>query len=282
MEKRVLIVHTMKGHKYAWYIAKEVNLLGFVCEVVPWTVVERFINDEGWEPKKTIIHYRTTGPKIITPGAWGYHKKGYKVVNKPEVLERTGDKFLSYEWAKSKGVELPMTKKVAKVEVEAELKKAGGGKFVVKPVNSQGQGAYCFQISVGQDDIDEVLSKMPVEEVVLQEFVYYKRIFRVIVIDGKALRQAVFMDEPNVDRWKVSVCLNPEAKLVKNPPGNLIDYALNISRVFEVEVGFIDIYETDDGLVLSEINTACNLIQHERRSGFNISGEIAKFLVSQM
>jgi glutathione synthase/RimK-type ligase-like ATP-grasp enzyme len=50
------------------------------------------------------------------------------------------------------------------------------------------------------------------------------------------------------------------------------------------EINFIDVFETADGYVLSEINTACSLLIHERKAKeagsthWNIAGYIAEYL----
>jgi glutathione synthase/RimK-type ligase-like ATP-grasp enzyme len=71
-------------------------------------------------------------------------------------------------------------------------------------------------------------------------------------------------------------------KLDKNPDPKLLSYAKHFADVFESEIAFIDIYETKDGYVLSEINTACDLTLHEKKSGHDIARDIAVYLVSQV
>jgi glutathione synthase/RimK-type ligase-like ATP-grasp enzyme len=153
---------------------------------------------------------------------------------------------------------------------------------MLKPTNSVGQGAYCFSSYKDDPELDSKLFEIPGEEIVFQEFVEYTKIYRVIVIGGKALEKAVFVDQANENRWKVSVCLNPEMTLEENPEVELLLYAENIAKVFEGEIAFVDVYKTKDAYVLSEINTACNLTLHEKMSGYNISADIAKYLLSKI
>jgi glutathione synthase/RimK-type ligase-like ATP-grasp enzyme len=283
MAKKVMIVHTINGEAYARFIQKEVNLLGRVCRVSNVLELGQKIRDFGWKSEETVIHFRTAGP-IPNPVAKRFAERGFRVINKPEVLERTSDKFLSCEWADSKRIELPRTVKFEKEKVMDELgEKWQDKQFVLKPINSKSQGAYCFKTSLSDLELEQKIGSVPGRKIIIQEFVDYKRIYRVIVIGGKPIEKAVFMDEPEEGRWRVSVCLNPKARLVENPDPKLLEYGVMIANTFETEVGFIDVFETKNGeYVLSEINTACSLVLHERKSGVNISGAIAAYLVEQL
>ena len=76
----------------------------------------------------------------------------------------------------------------------------------------------------------EILSKIkhiPSNPYVIQEIVYYKAIYRVIVINGKALPFS-FVDRPTKKKWKVSVCLNRDTmEFVPNPNKNLLKLAVD-------------------------------------------------------
>lgn len=109
----------------------------------------------------------------------------------------------------------------------------------------------------------------------------YQRLYRVIVIGFKAFKEVVFYDVPDKD-WKASVCLNPDIQVERKPSQELLKFAEKIAQVFRSEVGFIDIFQTKEGFVLNEINSACNLAIHERKSHVNISKKIADYLVSQL
>lgn len=282
MRKHVVVVHTRSGFRYAHFIVKEVNLLGVRCGSTAWQEVDGYLDQGRRAVEDTLIHFRATGPRRTTPKARALESRGFRVVNSSEVLERTGDKALSYEWGRKHGFELPLTKEGSKSEIKGFVSELGLEKFVIKPVTSKSQGAYCFQSYPSDPDFPSKLSQVLGREVIVQEFVDYLRIYRVIVIGGRVLDSAVFSDEPRGERWKVSVCLNPEMQLVKRPDNDLLEYALKIAEVFGTEIGFIDVFQTEDGYVLSEINTACSLILHERMSRWNISREIAQYLVSQL
>ena len=282
MDKEIIIIRTKSGHKYAEAVAKKINNLGVECsKIVCWEDLESFMEQNECSPENTLFHFRTAGPNV-NPKAFELEKQGYRVINSAKVLDRTSDKFKSYEWAHQQGIELPITKKGKREEIKEYIHNKGIDQFVLKPINSNGMGAFCFRSSLNDPELDNKLSDVPGKEIIIQEFVKYIKIFRVIVVGNKALDKAVFYDEPTSDDWKVSVCINPAMKLDKNPDPKLLTYAKHLADVFDSEVAFIDIYETKDGYVLSEINTACTLRLHEKKSGYSISNDIAEYLVSEL
>jgi glutathione synthase/RimK-type ligase-like ATP-grasp enzyme len=281
MKKKILIVHTRNGAKYAKEIAQKITTLGTNCFYACWNTIDNALEKHNCTPENTLIHYRCTGSSNITPKAFKLEQKGFSIINCPDVLRRTGDKFHSYEWASSHGVNLPITKKGSPEKIRKIIQDASLQHFVLKPVNSVGMGKHIDQSFPDDPELEKKINKVPGKEIVIQEFIDYKEIYRVIVIGGTALVEAVFSDKPTKKHWKVSVCLNPQMKHVNNPDPKLIEYAKWIAQVFKSEIAFIDIYRTNQDYVLSEINTACNLRLHERLSGTNISQKIAEYLVAK-
>jgi len=161
----------------------------------------------------------------------------------------------------------------------------GYPKVVVKPYTSMEQGANVKVVADPTSYADAVCN-MPTNTVVVQKYVDYVAIYRVIVIGGRALPMS-WVDRPTHDRWRVSVCLNRSMGFVFSPDTQLLQVAENTQRVIGGEVNFIDIFETRNGYVLSEINTACNLSIHEEKARrwnhphWNIARQIALYLDRQ-
>jgi glutathione synthase/RimK-type ligase-like ATP-grasp enzyme len=159
-------------------------------------------------------------------------------------------------------------------------------KVVVKPYTSMDQGAN-VKIAETYEEFARAIRGMPTGRVVVQEFIDYTAIFRVVVINGRALPMS-WVDRPTPQRWRVSVCLNRNMHFVANPDPELLRVAEQTQAVIGGEVNFIDIFRTTSNRwILSEINTACNLLIHEgiaRRAGhpsWNIAKAIAKYLDNQ-
>ncbi len=282
MSRQIIIVRTEKGALYGNYIRKEINLLGIKSRLCTSKELTGYVKRRGIQNGDTILHFRTAGPKI-NQIARNCAKRGYRVINTPEALEISSNKLLTVSHLASQGIRVSRSaefpKSVCREELETQW---SDSRFVIKPTVGIGQGAYCFRSHGKDPDLAKKIRNVPGENLLFQEYVDYQRIFRVTVVDGVAMGKAVFMDEPTKLRWKVSVCLNDKMKHVDSPDPRLLDYALDVAKACGLEIGFIDVFQSSDGYILSEVNTACSLIQHERMSGFNISREIAKYLVRQI
>ncbi len=278
---KIVIIRTKKGQKYANFIGREIRKLGSSYIIGHLGYLKKILKDNNCSDDKTIIHSRVANPGYTYRVLKNLEEKGYRVINRAETIKLTSDKYTSCIYARKKGISCPQTVRIDKDKgrdaVVEKIKK--WQEVIVKPITSQGQGEFCFKFN--KDNIGEIekkINQITGEEVVVQKYINYNRLNRVIVIGGEALGKAVFWDEPKND-WKCSVCLNFNIKHYQNPPKELLNFAENIAKQFKAEISFIDIFSTDKGYILNEINTACSLIIHEKISGYNISKEIAKYLV---
>ncbi len=280
---KIVIMMTPKGQHYADFIAKEVNLRGVPVGATILVDAKQYLKEKGFLPKETLIHSRTAGPGKTYRRLKALEKQGYKIINSPQTLKLTSDKFESCNFAIKNNIPCARTLKVKKKKAIELIKNKikEWGKVIVKPRKSQGQGEFCFLFDKSNTNQTQKVLKIPSEELVIQEYIEYTKLSRVIVIDFKALKDAVFYDEPKKD-WKCSVCLNPQIKLYKNPPKELFKLAEKIAKSINAEISFIDIFTTPNGFVLNEINSSCSLIFHERLSRVNVSGKIADYLIKQL
>jgi len=278
---KIVIIKTTQGQRYADFIAKEVNLAGYRCGITDIKNLKEYLDKNKCSPKETIIHSRTAHPYYTYKVLKSFKEQGYKIINSPEVIKLTSNKFKSCVYAKDKNIPCAKTIRVYKNEaissIEEKIKE--WGRVVVKPITSQGQGEFCFKFDDTNINQIKEINEIPTKELIIQKFIDYSKLNRVIVIDYKALKEAVFYDTPD-QGWKCSVCLNTKIKCYKNPDKDLLEFAENVAKKFKAEISFIDIFSTKDGYVLGEINTACSLIIHERISRYNISKKIADYLLS--
>jgi len=282
-DKKIVIVRTSLGHTYADYIAKEINLEGIWCGVTNIGNLKTFLKKHKCSPEDTIIHTRTAHPQRIYSILKNLEKKGYRVINSAETIKLTSEKYTSSIYAKSKNIPCAETLKVSQIGALKIIndKIALWGKIIVKPLTSQGQGQFCYLFDKKNLNSINNIKNIKQRYVVVQQFIEYQRLNRVLVIGFKALNKAAVWDSPT-SGWKCSVCLNPNIKYYKNPPKELLALAENIAKKFRAEVSFIDIFTTKKGFVLNEINTACNLQFHERITKYNISKKIAKYLLEEL
>ncbi len=278
--KNFVIIHTPKGYKYSSMVADEIVSSGYNCFLTTITAVEKLLKEKNLTPNNTVIHTRTAHPGYVYQLLKKLAGKGYKIYNNPETVKLTSQKYLSCVHMEKHHLPCAETIKVKRSEAINKVKELLGqwSKVIVKPLTSKGQGEYAFCFS--QKNLDELgdIQTIPADEVIIQKYVSYTRLSRVIVVGFKALEGAVFYDEPG-NGWKCSVCLNPAIKIYHNPPKELLELAEKSARAFNGEVFFIDIFSTPDGFVLNEINTACSLILHQKISGVNIAQFFAQRLI---
>jgi glutathione synthase/RimK-type ligase-like ATP-grasp enzyme len=284
-----LFLRTPLGRKYTIKIADEIRTLknrGYVYRCGSLDLA--LSRHPEWDSKNLIIHSRAAHPDAPWMNKLKeLEQKGFRVINKTSVLELTSDKFESVEFLQDK-FELPRTFLLAKGNILStdNVNKIRTEEVVVKPRYSQGGGEFVSKISKEKLRDREFLTNITGKfscSAVVQEVIPYLGIARIFCIGGKSLPVYTW-DAPNPTRWKVSVCLNQ--KQVTSFPSYvnkdiIIMYAEEIQKAIGGEINFIDVFWTENGPVLSEINTACSLLTHERITGFNISKSIAEYLNSQ-
>ncbi len=135
---------------------------------------------------------------------------------------------------------------------------------------------------MSDEQLIEILKTVPGKEIQIQEFIDYKMLIRVIVINYKVVDNAYVYDIPD-QGWKCSVCLNPKIKKYESNSDELKNIAEKTAKVFKAKVNFIDFFQDKQGkFILNEINTACNLIRHEQVSGVAIHKLIGDFLIQEL
>jgi glutathione synthase/RimK-type ligase-like ATP-grasp enzyme len=221
-------------------------------------------------------------------------REGYRVINNTRVLRHTSNKLECALDMYEAGLPHPRTWEAERNWDDDLIRRLwvlmasdyNVYKVVVKPYTSMDQGAN-VKIAETFEQFHRAIRGMPTGKVVVQELIDYTAIFRVVVIDGRALPMS-WVDRPTPQRWRVSVCLNRNMQFVTNPDQELLEVAEQTQEAIGGEVNFIDVFRTVSGrYILSEINTACNLSIHEgmaRSAGhpyWNIANYIARYLDRQ-
>lgn len=298
----IVIVHTGGGISYANRICKSIR---WIADHRNLDIETHLVNASGNNiqalletlPKQdTVIHPRAAHPDAnfmrVLKNFW---LQGWRVVNNPDVLRLTSDKAACALFFQNRAMPHPKTWVVDKAELPHDVKeeiKEDNSLLIIKPTISNGQGKYVQKVywpSLVREEWWRV-REIPGDRVVIQRYIPYTALYRVICIAGKALPYA-FVDKPDFhpENWKVSVCLNKEQRFVPNPSYALLKLAERVQSVIEGNINFIDIFETEPGnFVISEVNTACSLRIHEllaRNGGadlWNIHYQIARYLVNNL
>lgn len=269
-----LILRTPLGRRYGVRIADELRLLGNRAYLYKVNSIDlAFERHPEWNPNNLIIHVRGAYPFNCNwmNRLYELEGEGYRVVNKPSVLSLTSDKYRCVEYLETR-FHLPRTYLKNSPDIDIRTKYT-----ILKPRVSSGGGKFVQRIETKDLDINSIE-----RGTIIQEYIQYAHIYRVFVIGGRAL-PILTVDSPTANDWKVSVCLNQRQKSITDTFGyaHIIHYAERVQREIGGEINFIDVFTCEDGeMILSEINTACSLLTHERITGYNIAREIARYLNS--
>ncbi len=280
----ILLVHTKDGIKYARVIHAYILAQGINCFLTRRKDLKTVIKNNNLQPANTLIYSRIAGHYTNNKLA-EIARQGFRIINSPQTLELTSNKYKANSHAAKNNIPVAKTYKVAKNDLNQVKKLFKKHKIlVVKPIHSQGQGIFCFKINAGikDNELEEVLNKVPGKEIQVQEYINYTKLIRVIVINYKVLENAYTYDMPGQD-WKCSVCLNPHIKKYQPNGDRLKKLAEKTARAFKAKINFIDFFEDEKGnFMLNEINTACNLLGHEKVTGVPIHKFIGDFLIKQI
>lgn len=319
-EKNFIIIRTEKGRKYAGKIARSIRWINenkypqhtFVVDVL--TLAEfMHAQPETWIPGDTVVHPRCANPRTdwtIKLRKW--QDAGFRVVNSVDCIELTSNKLAcslqlqgkvahpkSWEYRKDLNDDdwNQLTVDIQNSSMILPLY------LIAKPLTSLEQGANVRKIDFWGnqwENIRQEFNLVPGNKIVVQEFIPYTALHRVIVIGGKALPYT-FVDRMAWHApgdWKVSCCLNKTTmQLNENAPQALLKLAEDTQKAVGGVINFIDIFEYEEkspGGVMhrtaytnAEINTACSLNIHERlaraagRPDWNIHFRIANQLVKE-
>jgi len=291
----IIIVTTLLGKAYAKRISSEIKKINNSLTVSILNIKE--LNercDKIGNPKLIIVRAATPIDTDWIKCLTKMEKRGIKVVNPTSVLKLTSNKLLSSFHFIKKGLPHQDSKEGSKLKIPMTLNTIRHmlkfyNKIIIKPFTSRSQGIYVRVITKDMTDT-EIISKInqiPTNQFVIQEFIPYKAIYRVIVINNKALPLS-YKDIPRPNKWRVSVCLNKNMKFIPNPPKKLLQTAERVqSSIYNGGVHFIDLFEVNENkYVISEVNTACRLLLHERKAReakhkyHNIAHYLAQYYVS--
>ena len=291
----VIIMSTMLGKAYANRIKNEMELIKPELSIKIYNIKEITNRCNRLIGKPKLIIARAATPFLTK---WMICLKkmeanGTKVVNPTNVLQLTSNKLKSSYHFLNKKMPHPYTKdgKHNDKETINTIKKMANNynKIIIKPYTSSDQGKYVQIIDSNMDNknINNKIKQISTPLFVIQEYIPYVAIYRVIVINNKALPLS-YKDVPNKGKWKVSVCLNKNMQFVPNPNPKLLRTAEKVQRtILNGGVHFIDLFELKNGdYTISEVNTACSLLLHERKARqakhpyHNIAKYLAQYYVS--
>ncbi len=208
---------------------------------------------------------------------------GVPVVNKSAVAAICGDKFLTSLALQKAGVATPKFAMVFEIEeAKQAIADMGGYPVIIKPaLGSWGR------LLAKVNDIDaleaivehkDVLGGVQQKAIYIQQYIKKPgRDIRSFVINGKAIA-AIYRDSPH---WITNTA---RGGVASNCP--VTKEIAEISRKASTAVGggilAMDIFETDNGLSINEINHTMEFKNSEKPTGVSISGAIVDYCIEQV
>ena len=193
-----MIVHTETSSSYARRIASSLNWINehkhmnIRTSVVSVNEIPNTVDN----PRGTLINARAAIPESNWMSRLEVlETSGVKVINSTRVLKLTSDKLTSGILLNNVlGNQLcPMTWELNKNDEDSNngiYRNLANGFYVLKPYISMEQGANVTKFTKGLDSLDRfinIINSMPTTKVVLQRYIDYVGIHRVICINGHAL-----------------------------------------------------------------------------------------------
>lgn len=279
----ILIIKSGKAKLYPQMFKKYIQSKGVNCFISGYEEEKLYqvIKDQRLSPNNTLIHSRTAGSHVNNL-LLELERKGFKIINSSKTLKLTSDKYKSQTFAAKNRIPTADTYLVDKnnlLKILSLLKRHHT--VVAKPIYSQGKGVFCKKLnnSLLKVDVVKKIRNIPGDKIIIQEYIPYKKLIRVIVIGFKLIKEATTYDIPK--KWKASVCMNLNIKKYNAANYKLREIAEKVARNFSAPIAIIDFFEDLSGdFILNELNTACGLIIHERVTGVKIHELISDYLVA--
>ncbi|MHA1300651.1 MAG: ATP-grasp domain-containing protein [Candidatus Helarchaeota archaeon] len=242
-----------------------------------------------------LIYSRLSGLK------WTYEILSQIAINKIPIIpnfeyfRNSQNKYLASVIAERIGIKTPKTYLISThpqfFQENLELIRDIDYPFILKPLYSSLTGNFCFKIDNREDlkqrreDLfrchREGMDLIGIYDYALiQELITYQKLVRSLVIDGNTIVSGYALPKRN---WKCSVCLNPDIQLYKKEKGKGLEHInKKVYNAFRGEIMIVDIFETKNGYVFNECNTACGLFNLEQISGINCAKIIANYLIEKL
>ncbi|MFX1451954.1 MAG: RimK family alpha-L-glutamate ligase [Promethearchaeota archaeon] len=242
-----------------------------------------------------LIYSRLSGLK------WTYEIMSQAAINTMNLIPNfeyyriSQNKYISTVICQKFGIKTPKTYLISTnsqfYDENLEMTKKIGFPFVLKPLYSSFGGALCLKIENEKELKQGMVNLFTCHQKghdligtydygIIQELVNYKKLIRSLVVDGNTVACGYASPKNN---WKCSVCLNPDIKLYeKEMIPQLGQFNKTIFEAFKGEIMIVDVFETRNGYVFNESNTACGLSNLEEISGINCAEIIANYLIKKL
>ena len=202
---------------------------------------------------------------------------GMYVLNPPDAIERSVDKYYALALIEEAGLPVPRTIVTESASSALKAFRELGGDVVVKPIfGSRGIGS----TRLSDPDIAErVFRTLDFQHQVmyLQEFVPHGNFdLRIFVLGGRVLASMRRVAE----LWKTNVSLGAKPETYQ-PPRGIEKLALQAAETVGCEVAGVDILESKNGPIIIELNSQPGWRGLQSVTKVNIADEIVNYVISK-
>jgi ribosomal protein S6--L-glutamate ligase len=211
-----------------------------------------------------------------------FRRMGIPLVNGPEAVARTRDKFLTQQVLTAAGLRCPDTVFINRASgFDPAVKQVGGYPVVAKPVSAR-QGEGVLLIEDGDDARRRVLSELaPRRGMMIQRYLApeKRRDIRALVIGGELVCSAALT--PPKGEFRANFHLGSEIAFV-SLPAELAKTAVAAAAAVGCDVAGVDMMVGMDGRPqIVEVNYSPGFKGMEKASGMDSAGRIVRLAVDR-
>jgi RimK family alpha-L-glutamate ligase len=208
----------------------------------------------------------------------GLERKGLLIINQPEAIEISADKYRSLILMEEQGIPVPPT--IATEDTEAAIRafQELGGDVVIKPIfGSRGMG-------IGRVNDPETAWRIfhalnyTRHVLYIQKFIPHgTRDIRLFVI-GDRVVASMYRE---ADSWKTNIDRGARP-IALEPSKELEDLAIKVAKTICCKVAGVDVMESQEGYIVNEINSQPGFRGLQLVTKVRIADEIIDYILENM
>jgi ribosomal protein S6--L-glutamate ligase len=204
---------------------------------------------------------------------------GIRIFNSAYSHRRAKDKLATLVWLAHHGIPIPRTTVTERLAVAVAATKRYGD-IVSKPLRgSQGQGIFRLQEPDLAFRIFKILQTAN-QTILIQEFIETPgRDIRVFVVGNRIIGAMYRYAKPGAWKTNISRGGKPTACPISK---DLESIALKAVKAMQMDFAGIDVLESGDGFVISEVNAAPNWSGLQKATGVDAAEEIVDYIFHQL
>ncbi len=200
---------------------------------------------------------------------------GIKLINSRESLEIASDKFLTSIYLERYKIPTPKTIICENPNDAIEAFEELGGDIVLKPLfGSKGVGITRINDKGFAENVIYTLSQLN-EIFYLQEFIeHYNRDIRILVLGDKAIAGMYRVS----DNWKTNIHAGARMEPIELTE-ELKNLAIKAAKITKTEIAGVDIVESENGLLVLEVNSIPGFTALQKVTDVNLAEEIVSYFL---